>query len=215
MTPDAKRVYVSYLTLQTSTPDSTAELHVRGFDPASGRFDTDVMVDPGPIPLSIDDAPCVAEDNELWMVFGVSSDPTLEGTLVASTQVKVAASTDRGASFATRTILDDDSSSRFLHPSLLKHASRAPTLCNYRGSIAEPPGSALFECHQLAGDGRRILQSRSTEARPSAFVLDGSDPRWLGDYWGGALTDANILLALPMPEQTSHIEFTSLPAFAR
>ena len=74
------------------------------------------VADPADQPAMFDDPTCAANNNELWIAYGIGTDPLGVEDSARSRRIRIAYSNDGGATITRRTFAEDASGTNFLHP---------------------------------------------------------------------------------------------------
>ena len=173
--PDDPRVYVAYVTLAgprlSWSDDDGATWPANASRAISAPSEANVGV--------LEPPSCVVSAGELVVAYGVSTDPMPVSTSPRLSAIRLARSTDHGASFSSYGAVT--SAGRFfLHPMLARGGDGALHLVTYEG-VAEGDPGALSYAKAAAGT---VAFGPLTPLAPLTFVTNRSGPAWPGDYAG-------------------------------
>lgn len=166
------------------------------------------VADPNDPQAMFDDPTCAAHNGEVWVSYGVGTDPFSETDNARSDHIRVAHSSDGGQSIDARYFAEDATAgTKFLHPQLAREASGALDLLYYAGSDQNPDPAGTVRLAQSTDGGKTWSQSLVVKS-PITFLTTRGDQRWLGDYIGltahGGKTYGSFA---NNTSGTSHIEF--------
>jgi hypothetical protein len=148
------RVWVVYLTGSTSVPITVM---VRFSDDGGVTWpDANVVEvdDPTDGPAAYEQPFCVADSGHLWVLYGLAADDPLDITaknLQRSKALKLAVSTDGGASFSRANAHDPGAGASFYAPNLSLESSGTLDLVYYAGASANDPNATLVRSQATDG----------------------------------------------------------------
>jgi hypothetical protein len=179
----------------------------------TGMVDNVTMngVDDGMEQFAFEDPTCVADGNDVWVSYGVTSQPAAgnDSTSFLDT-IRIAHTGDGGKTIDVRYSVTDAQGGKYtLLPTLSREANGALDLVYYAGSSEmDPKGSYR---HSRSTDGGKTWDASVALKSNLFFTGDRGSPKWLGDYTGVAMR--NGYLYTSYAENTgafSHIAFYAL-----
>ena len=156
-----------------------------------------------------DDPTCAAHNGEVWVTYGVGTDPFTETDNARSDQIRVAHSSDAGQSIADRHFAEDATAgTKFLHAQMAREASGALDILYYAGSDQNPDSAGSVRLSQSTDKGKTWSSSLVVKA-PITFLSTRGDQRWLGDYIGLAVHSGKAYGSFAdNTSGTSHVDFS-------
>jgi hypothetical protein len=131
-----------------------------------------------------DDPTCAAHGGKVWIAYGVGSDSFDKTTSPRSDRLRVALSTDGGATIAQRYFAEDPAAgSKFLHPQLARDPAGTLWLLYYAGGEQNPDPAGTLRLASSVDDGASWKPS-SIVKQPITFLSARNSGQWLGDYIG-------------------------------
>jgi hypothetical protein len=131
-----------------------------------------------------DDPTCAAHGGKVWIAYGVGTDTFDKTTNPRSNRLRVALSTDGGASIAQRTFAEDPATgTKFLHPQLARDTSGTLWLVYYAGSESDPDPAGTLRLSSSTDEGASWSPSTIVK-QPITFLSARNNAQWLGDYIG-------------------------------
>lgn len=130
------------------------------------------------------DGNCVAAGQEVWLVYGVTNQPSLDGSAVPRlTHIAVAHSSDGGASIDRRVLIQDAGAGSYLLLPRLAHAGGdIIDLTYYAGEKQGDPEASYRRVRSI--DGGVTFGASSVVHAPVFYELSRTNERWFGDYIG-------------------------------
>jgi hypothetical protein len=143
-----------------------------------------VVSESADISPAFDDPTCVADENTVYVSYGVSTDPVSQEsqTFQRLQGIRVVRSDDGGETVAARFQVADPQGKVYLHPQLAREGDGAIDLVYYAGAGDNDPGGSVRLARLAAGD-TGFGPSVSIHA-PIQYVLARDSELWLGDYTG-------------------------------
>ncbi len=131
-----------------------------------------------------DDPTCAAHNGEVWVAYGIGSDPFSETDNARSDHIRVAYSSDAGQSIAERYFAEDATAgTKFMHAQMVREAGGALDILYYAGSDKNPDPAGSVRLTRSTDKGKTWATSLVVRA-PITFLTTRGDQRWLGDYIG-------------------------------
>lgn len=155
-----------------------------------------------------DDPTCAAHNGEVWVAYGVGTDPFTETDNPRSDHIRVAYSSDGGQSIAQRYFAEDSTAgTKFLHPQLVREASGALDVLYYAGHDQNPDPAGSVRLSQSTDQGK-TWSSSLVVRKPITFLSTRGDQRWLGDYIGLAVHGGKVYGSFAdNVSGTSHVDY--------
>lgn len=138
------------------------------------------------------DGNCVAAGDEVWMVYGVTNQPSMDGASVPRlTHIAVAHSSDGGETIDRRVLVQDASAGPYyLLPRLAHEGGGIIDLTYYAG---EKQGDAQATYRRARStDGGVTFQASVAVHGPVFYELSRTNERWFGDYLGLVHHDGSL-----------------------
>jgi hypothetical protein len=158
------------------------------------------------------DSNCVARGDEVWAVYGLTDfDPGGGQTLARLTDLRLAHSSDGGASFDRRTTVHDpEAGTSFLLPHLAIEDDGSLDL-SYVAGQGPDDETASFR-RSRSTDGGVTFGPSEVVVEPVTYELDRADDTWFGDYTGLDWDSGSLFGAvLDNASGTSHVWFFRTP----
>jgi hypothetical protein len=141
---------------------------------------------------------CVTAGDEVWIYYGLTTEnlggsqqgsPTLQPAL---TRIRVAHSSDRGATIDRRAdVMDTAAAPRGMYPVLAVDDTGALDLSYYTGKADNDPKAELRRTRST--DGSTFAPTVPVFG-PLTLETSRSSPAWIGDYVGGTVRDGEVYL---------------------
>lgn len=166
--------------------------------------------------VAFDDPTCVAENDEVWVSYGLTHDVTDPKATKAdkSYSLQLAHSSDAGQSIDARLEASDPTAGAFFqHPLITREDNGAIDLVYYAGQMDEDPAGSYRRARIVSGEPGNAFGPSVVVEAPVTFLQARDDQRWLGDYtglfWrGGELFTSYVTNA----SGTAHIAFAKAAA---
>jgi hypothetical protein len=174
------RIWATYLAY-----DTALEARLAHSDDGGGTWSAETVVSAPGEAVAFDDPVCVADNDEVWISYGLTKDPLNMSSADASklSAVRLAHSGDGGQTIDTRIDAHDPSAGTyFMHPLLVRESGGALDLTYYAGNMDKDPAGSFRRSRAAApvtsfGPSVAVYQ-------PLTFLVSRADLRWLGDYTG-------------------------------
>jgi hypothetical protein len=142
------------------------------------------------------DSNCVASGDEVWAVYGLTgSDPGGGQTLAQLTDVRLAHSSDGGATIDSRsTVHDAGGGTSYLMPHISLAADGTIDLTYVAGD--GPDDEAASFRHARSTDGGLTFSPSTALVAPVTYELERADETWFGDYTALAHHDGTLFGAV-------------------
>lgn len=201
----ATTVYMTFLHETTagyfvdvaSSPDQGASWSP-SFVHASGP-DTPASIDPG----------CAASGDDVWVMYSMTNaDPADDSLLAISNRVRLAHSSNGGASFAPAVdVLDTAKSKAALLPILAGESGGALDVTYIAGNAAGDHAGSVRNV-RITGDS---LAPSDLVDQPLTFQNDRTGTDWVGDYFGSVWHAGGLYVAYPRNDSGyDHIWFAKI-----
>jgi hypothetical protein len=189
------RVFVTYA-------DPTAGIVLRASDDGvSWPEGRETTVSKGEDHIALEGPLCFVRGDEVLVSYGISATPVDTGSSAILSAVVVARSDDRGKTFASRAFLRDEHGF-VMHPQLVREPSGVLEMAYFAGR-SEGDADGAFRIMRVSAP----LRARALGS-PVRFVSRRSDPAWVGDYIGLALTGDRLYVAtIDNARGTPHVVF--------
>jgi len=140
---------------------------------------------------AFDDPTCAATGQEVWVTYGLSSDPFSTANSAKLDSIKVAHSPDGGKTIDNWYDAQDSAAATYsLHPYLIREPNGALDLVYYAGSS---DGDAMGSYrHARSLDGGKTWPASLAIKTPIVFTGSRAGNQWLGDYVGLAWARGNL-----------------------
>ncbi len=208
--PSGDRVFASYLTFTFSGIDVNLSWSDDDGQTWSAAQKTQVSSEGD---VAFTDVNCVAAGNEVWVSYGRTPDSPGGAETPKLSAIRIAHSTDGGASIAERWDAHDPSlGGYFMLPQIAREESGALDVVYYAGQYDTDPG-ASFRRARAEAPGTSFGPSTIVET-PLTFLQNRSDPGWLGDYVGVAWRAGRLYTSYAVnTDGYSHVSYfgTSVP----
>lgn len=154
------------------------------------------------------DSNCIARGDEVWAVYGLTDDDPGGGqTLARLTDVRLAHSSDGGATFDSRTTVHDpEAGDSFLLPHLALADDGTIDLTYVAGDGPDDEAASIRLARST--DGGATFEPSVAVVDPVTYELDRVDDTWFGDYTG-LTVDGGELFGVVVDNSTgfSHVVF--------
>jgi hypothetical protein len=200
--PESERVYVRYF-------DTERGIVLARSDDGGTRFSPDgiaVQSDEESDRIARTTPGCVANGSDVWVMYGVSSGLTGIGENDLLSAIRLAHSSDGGASVGARHDLHDATGgSLYMTPELAADSTGRLFVAYYAGRAGDDPRASFraagFATPDKLGISRSIVS-------PVSLTTLRSSPSWLGDYVGLAWRDGQLYAAVvDNSSGTGHVVF--------
>jgi hypothetical protein len=161
---------------------------------------------------------CTTDGTDVWMVYGLTPEANLGGANQGSpelehtmTRVRLAHSGDGGKTIDARSdVLDTRAGTRAMYPVLVGEGQGTLDLSYYVGNADNDPKAGLRRSRSLDG---KTFPPTALVHQPLTLETSRSDPRWVGDYVGGAFQGGDLFLVFTdNATATPHIAFYRTPS---
>jgi hypothetical protein len=204
---DGGHLWVTYLA-QTSLG---LDVRLARSDDGGVTWSAETIVSQAGDDVSFDDPSCVAENDEVWVSYGLTHDVTDPKATKAdkSYAIQLAHSADAGQTIDARLEAEDQAAGSFFqHAQITREDSGAIDLVYYAGQMDEDPAGSYRRARIVSGEPGNVFGPSVTVEAPVTFLQARDDQRWLGDYtglfWrGGELYTSYVTNA----SGTAHIAF--------
>ena len=200
------RVWLTYAGFAGWSPDIV--LNWSDDDGASwpGQNETTVSVEGD---VAYTDPNCAAEQDEVWISYGRSSDDIGNDLSPKLHAIQVAHSSDGGGSIDGNTeVFTPEDGLYAMLPQMARDPGGDIHLTYYVGAFNGDP-NGTFQRRRATPSGSALLLDPSVLIeRPLDFIQDRGHQQWLGDYTGLAVRDGKLYAAFPVNTTGySHIAF--------
>lgn len=160
------------------------------------------------------DLQLAVDGQDVWVLYGLSQDSGGTGGFTNNykdTHLRLAHSTDGGATLSTRNDIEDAATGRFfMLPNLVRDEAGGLNLTYYAGA-AEGDAMATYRLARSVDGGQRFAPSVAI-GRPVVFDTSRGTTRWLGDYQGLSAAERAIYVAyVDDADATPHVSFYRAP----
>jgi hypothetical protein len=177
---DGGHVWVTYLAL---TNFGLTALLARSDDDGV-TWQPEVTVSQANEAVAFDDPTCVAENDEVWLAYGLSNDmlDSMAGKADKLFSIQLVHSSDAGKSIDARAEAADTAAAAFFqHPYLAREDGGTLHMSYYAGQQDMDESGTFRRARAPAGMG---FEPSIVVETPLDFLVSRTDPRWLGDYTG-------------------------------
>jgi hypothetical protein len=178
---DGGRVWATYLALTSGGID----VRLSHSDDGGLTWTGEIVVSAAGEPVAFDDPMCVAENNQVWVSYGLTMDMVdpSAGNANKLYAIRLAHSGDSGATIDTTMDVHDPLAGKLaLHPQIFLEANGALDLTYYAGNFDNDTNGS-FRRSRAASPAMGFGPSFVVDA-PITFLQSRQTPAWLGDYTG-------------------------------
>lgn len=130
-----------------------------------------------------DDPNCVAENNDVWITYELSNDPFNSGSSPKAFAIRLAHSSDGGATIDYRADAHDLNIGKlYLHTQLARESNGALDITYYAGNQDNDAGGNYVRSRST--DGGKTWGGAIDVHQPMLYLSSRTDTHWLGDYEG-------------------------------
>jgi hypothetical protein len=190
----ASRVYVTHIRYSRVTEERHVMLRWSMDEGRTWNADdvTEVSL-PEEDNAAFDDPGCVASGDDVWVVYGLTSEtPSVDG-FGKLDAIRVAHSSEGGETIDDRIDAQDaQAGTYFLHPQLAREDGGALDLAYYAGDAA---GDRSASIRWSRAPDAGAFEPSVVLHEPVTLTDERSGARWLGDYFGFAVRGSNLYSA--------------------
>lgn len=131
------RIWATYLAIDETATKPTAEVRLSRSDDGGATWSAETTVSAPGEAVAFDDPMCVAEGNDVWISYGLSSDSLMEADMTTPklSAIRLAHSADGGQTVAARLDAHDAAAGTFfMHPQIALEGGGAIDLTYYAGN---------------------------------------------------------------------------------
>jgi hypothetical protein len=204
---DGTRLWATYLVLD----NSAISVRLSYSDDGGSKWSNPGIVVSAPgEPVAFDDPMCVAENNEVWVSYGLTMDMIdfTAGNANKLYAIRLAHSSDGGATIDSRADAEDMAAGKlYMHPQLFRELGGAVDLTYYVGNFDMDP-NGTFRWSRAAGPSMLAYGPSVVIDTPITFLQSRQTLAWLGDYTGLYARGIEVYMSFAVNAAgTSHIAF--------
>jgi hypothetical protein len=202
---DGTRIWATYLAFS----GNALNVLLSHSDDGGGSWSPGIVVSTPGEPVAFDDPMCVAENNEVWISYGLTMDmlDPSAGNASKLYAIHLAHSSDGGMTIDTHTNVQDAAAGKFyMHPQIFRELGGAIDLTYYAGNF-DMDTNGTFRRSRAAVPPTGFGPSVVVDA-PITFLQSRQSPGWLGDYTGLYARGTEIYMSFAVNDTgVSHIAF--------
>ena len=205
---DGGHVWVTYL----AETGLGIDVRLARSDDGGATWSSETIVSQANEQVSFDDPTCAAENDQVWIAYGLTHDMTDPKATKADKaySIQLVHSNDAGQSFDTRLEAADPAAGAFFqHPFIALEDAGVIDVVYYAGQDDLDPAGSYRRARQSATQPGNGFDPSVVVEAPVTFLQARDDQRWLGDYTGLFWRGGELYMSyVTNASGTAHIAFT-------